>query len=74
ILEYPGYTKQGTNSMGRHWRGEKCRRARTQAQQPNIRRLLQDEASHNGLITQPPSKEEWEDELTTTIAILRLPF
>lgn len=46
ILDHPGHTKQGTNSMGRHWRGEKCRRAANQSQQPNIRRLLQDEASN----------------------------
>jgi hypothetical protein len=45
ILDHPGHTKQGTNSMGRHWRGEKCRRAAKQAQQPNIYQLLQDEVS-----------------------------
>lgn len=48
ILDHPGQTKQGTNSMGRHWKGEKCQRASNQSQQPNIRRLLHDEVS-NGL-------------------------
>lgn len=43
ILDHPGHTKAGTNSMGRHWKGEKCRRAAKHAQQPTIQRLLQDE-------------------------------
>lgn len=42
VLDHPGYTKAGTNSMGRHWKGEKCRRAANQAKQPNIRQLIQD--------------------------------
>lgn len=40
ILNHPGHTKAGTNSMGRHWRGEKCRRAAKQTKQPDIRQLI----------------------------------
>lgn len=43
ILDHPSYTAHGTNSMGRHWKGEKCRRSANQAsKQPNIRSLMQD--------------------------------
>ena len=45
ILDHTGHMKAGTNSMGRHWKGEKCRRAGNQAQQPKIRQLLQNEVS-----------------------------
>lgn len=45
ILDHPGHTKAGTNSMGRHLKGEKCRRAVKQIQQPSIRQLMQEEVS-----------------------------
>lgn len=42
-LDHPGYTSHGTNSMGRHWKGEKCRKATSNAaKQLNIRQLIQD--------------------------------
>jgi hypothetical protein len=50
ILDHPGHTKAGTNSMGRHWRGEKCRRAAKQTKQPDIRQLIQDEVRHSLLL------------------------
>lgn len=45
ILAHPGHTNAGTNSMGRHLKGEKCRRAAQQAQHSSIRWLIQDEVS-----------------------------
>ncbi|KAJ5152416.1 hypothetical protein N7492_009696 [Penicillium capsulatum] len=74
ILDHLGHTKAGTISIGRHLKGEKCRRAAQQAQQSSIRRLIQDEASRPSKSNQAVSKEDWEAELINTIAILRLPF
>lgn len=45
IFNHPGHTKGGTSSMGRHLKGEKCRRAAVQPQQSSIRQLMQDEVS-----------------------------
>lgn len=45
ILDHPGHTKAGTNSMGRHLKGEKCRRAAQHTQQSSIRQLIQEEVN-----------------------------
>lgn len=43
ILDHPNCTSNGTNSMRRHWKGEKCQRAASQAgRQPNIRKAIED--------------------------------
>lgn len=45
IFNHPGHTKGGTNSMGRHLKGEKCQRAAVPTQQSSIQQLMQDEVS-----------------------------
>jgi hypothetical protein len=42
ILEHPIWTGNGTNSMRRHWSGEKCQKAMVKApKQPSIQRLME---------------------------------
>jgi hypothetical protein len=57
ILDHPGHSKMGTNSMGRHWKGEKCRRAVKNATQPDIRRIMQAEVSMPLLVDTNTNKD-----------------